>query len=159
MPTFDNSTQSGVNVMKLVRLPLIILGVLFVLQVIVQPLFLLEVPNGSAAAIAFGGSVENHVYEAGPHLKMPWQHAIIMKLQTVADARETTPTDSNNQAIGATVVPQIWIEPSAIPSLARNYGSFEGLIKSVVEPQINQATRGNVSLHTPEELKALTSAK
>jgi regulator of protease activity HflC (stomatin/prohibitin superfamily) len=152
MPSYDRQPESGVNVFKLVRTPLIILASLFVLQAIVQPLFLMEVPVGYGGALAFGGSVENRVFEAGPHLKMPWQHSILMKLRTVADARETTPADSNNQPIGATVVPQIWIEPSAIPALAKNYGSFDSLIKSVVEPQITQATRGTTSLHTPEDL-------
>lgn len=152
MPNYNDGSERGVNVMKLVRLPLIIVGALMALQLIIQPLFLLEVPVGYGAALAFGGSVEDKVLLNGPHLKMPWQHGVMMKLRTVADERQTNPTDSNNQAIGATVVPQIWIEPSAIPSLARNYGSFEGLVKSVVEPQINQATRGNTSLHSPEEL-------
>jgi len=75
-----------------------------------------------------------------------------MKLWTVAEARETTPGDSNNQPITATVVPQIWIEASAIPALAKSYGTFDSLMKIVVDPQINQATRGQTSLRTPEKL-------
>jgi regulator of protease activity HflC (stomatin/prohibitin superfamily) len=152
MPSQESAPQNTVNPLKLIRVPGIILATLIVLQVVVQPLFMLQVPLGYGAVLAFGGSVEDTVYLEGPHFKLPWKHAIFMKLRTVADARETNPTDSNNQSIGATVVPQIWIEPSAIPALARNYGSFESLMKSVVEPQINQATRGNTSLHTPEEL-------
>ncbi len=122
------------------------------LQLIVQPLFVLQVPAGYAAVLATGGSVEDTVYMPGPHLKKFWQHAIYVKLWTVAEPRETTPTDSNNQAIGATVVPQIWIEASAIPALVRNYGDLPSLLKSVVDPQINQATRGQSSLRTPEKL-------
>lgn len=152
MPSYENNPNPGVNLIKLVRLPLFLLATLFSLQVIIIPMFMLEVPVGYGAALAFGGSVEDKVYLAGPHFKMPWQHGIMMKLRTVADERQTTPTDSNNQAITATVVPQIWIEPKDIPALARNYGTFESLIKSVVDPQISQATRGNTSHHTPEQL-------
>lgn len=137
---------------QLVKWPMIITGTLFALQVIVQPLFLLTVPTGYGAALAIGGSVGDTTYMPGPHFKLPWQSAILMKLWTVAEVRETTPADSNNQPIGATVVPQIWIEPSAIPALARNYHNFESLMKAVVDPQISQATRAQTSLHTPEEL-------
>jgi hypothetical protein len=137
---------------QLVKWPVIITGTLFALQVIVQPLFLLTVPTGYGAALAIGGSVGDTTYMPGPHFKLPWQSAILMKLWTVAEVRETTPADSNNQPIGATVVPQIWIEPSAIPALARNYHNFESLMKAVVDPQISQATRAQTSLHTPEEL-------
>jgi Membrane protease subunits, stomatin/prohibitin homologs len=146
------SPNQNPGLLKIVRLPLMITLLMFVLQVIVKPLFMLEVPVGYGAALATGGSVHDGTYMPGPHLKWPWQHGIMMKLVTVAEPRQSTPTDSNNQPIGATVVPQIWIEPSQIPTLARNYGSFESLMKSVVDPQITQATRGNTSLHTPEQL-------
>jgi len=152
MSSHDENPNAGPSILKVVRLPLIILATLFVLQVIVQPLFLFSVPAGSGAALATGGSVQDDVYMPGPHFKLPWQSAIYMKLWTVAEPRETTPTDSNNQALNATVVPQIWIEAKDIPTLARNYGSFEAVIKGVVEPQINQATRGKTSLKTPEKL-------
>ncbi|MBS1998506.1 MAG: hypothetical protein JSS86_19410 [Cyanobacteria bacterium SZAS LIN-2] len=152
MSSFDQNPNPGPSVLKQVRLPLIILATLFVLQVIVQPMFLFSVPAGSGAALATGGSVQDDVYMPGPHFKMPWQSAIYMKLWTVAEPRETNPTDSNNQPVTATVVPQIWIEAKDIPTLARNYGSFEAVIKGVVEPQINQATRGKTSLKTPEQL-------
>jgi regulator of protease activity HflC (stomatin/prohibitin superfamily) len=148
----SDNQQPTIGLWKLIRIPVYITLALFVLQVIVQPLFMLEVPAGYGAALAVGGSVSDGYYMPGPHGKMPWQHAILMKLRTVAEPRETAPTDSNNQAITARVVPQIWIEPKDIPALARNFGSYESLMKSVVDPQINQATRGQVSLRDPEQL-------
>jgi regulator of protease activity HflC (stomatin/prohibitin superfamily) len=151
--TQDNDlAEAGSHPFKLVRLPVILTAVVFTLQVIVKPMFCTEVPVGYGGALAFGGSVENRVLDEGPHFKWPWQHTILMSLRTLADARQTTPTDSNNQAIGATVQPQVWIDPKAIPALARNYGTFDNVMKSVVDPQINQATRGTVSTHTPEQL-------
>lgn len=47
---------------------------------------------------------------------------------------------------------EFWIEPAAIPALARNYGDYESMMRSVVEPQINQATRGKTSQRDPEHL-------
>jgi regulator of protease activity HflC (stomatin/prohibitin superfamily) len=152
MSPHDEQNPTSPSLWKLVRIPALITIAFFVLQVIIQPLFIVAVPAGSVAVLAFGGSVDNETLEPGPHLKSPLKHAIYMKMWTIAEARETAPTDSNNQAITATVVPQIWIEPSAVPSLVRNYGDFQSLMKSVVDPQINQATRGQTSNHTPESL-------
>jgi len=148
----SNGAPKAFSLWSMLKVPAMVLLAMFVLQVIMQPLLMFSVPAGYGAALATGGSVQDGVFMPGPHFKLPWQSAIYMKLWTIADARETTPTDSNNQAISATVVPQIWIEPSAIPSLARNYGDFQSVIKGVVDPQINQATRGQTSLRTPEKL-------
>jgi regulator of protease activity HflC (stomatin/prohibitin superfamily) len=151
--SFENEHQDNtVSIWKSIRTPGLILAALFTVQAIILPLFVMSVPAGSAAVLAFGGSVEKTVLMPGPHIKMPWQHGIFMKLWTIAEPRETTPTDSNNQAITATVVPQIWIDPNAIPALVNNYGDFATLMKSVVDPQINQATRAQTSLRSPEKL-------
>jgi regulator of protease activity HflC (stomatin/prohibitin superfamily) len=153
MSSYDNNeTNQSYNIFKLAKTPLIVTGIFFLLQVIIVPLFLLEVPVGYGAVTAFGGSVDETVYLSGPHFVAPWKKALNWKLQTVVRPRDTTPTDSNNQPITAKVLPQVWIEPSAIPTLARNYGDYESMMKSVVEPQINQATRGKTSQRDPEHL-------
>jgi len=153
MNSYDNDTNlKTYNIFSLAKTPLILTGIFFVLQVIIVPLFLLKVPVGYGAATAFGGSVDEEVYLSGPHFVAPWKKALFWKLQTVVRPRDTTPTDSNNQPITAKVLPQVWIEPSAIPSLARNYGDYDSMMRSVVEPQINQATRGKTSQRDPEHL-------
>lgn len=153
MNSYDTpSNQNTYSIFELAKRPLIATVIFFVLQVIIVPLFLLEVPVGYGAATAFGGSVDSEVYLSGPHFVAPWKKALYWKLQTVVLPRDTTPTDSNNQPITAKVLPQVWIEPAAIPALARNYGDYESMMRSVVEPQINQATRGKTSQRDPEHL-------
>ena len=113
MSSYDNTNNPvTVSLWKLVRLPAIVVITMFVLQAIVQPFFMTAIPAGSVGVLAFGGNVGNDVLEPGPHFKPFWKSTIVMKMWTVAEPRETAPTDSNNQAITATVVPQIWIKPS-----------------------------------------------
>ena len=55
MDSFDEK-QPTTSIWKLVKWPVIITSIFFVLQVIVQPLFMLTVPAGYGAALAVGGS-------------------------------------------------------------------------------------------------------
>lgn len=155
MTSYDSNEQNPQptpSIWRLVRIPALILGGIMFLQLIVQPFFMFQVPAGYGAALTTGGDVAEDVYLAGPHFKLPWQSASYMKLITGVLPQETKPTDSNSQSLNATVVPQIWIEAKYIPTLLRAYGSYDVMLKSVVEPQILQATRGQTSHRTPEQL-------
>lgn len=155
MTSYDSNEQNPQptpSIWRLVRIPVYILAAILVVQLIVKPFFMFQVPAGYGAALTTGGDVHDEVYLAGPHFKMPWQSAAYMKLITAVLPQDTKPTDSNSQSLNATVVPQVWVEAKHIPILLRAYGSYQAMLKSVVEPQIGQATRGQTSHRTPEQL-------
>lgn len=147
----DNGlTPERKSVLKIVRTPAIILAALMSAQLIVQPFFMFSVPTGYGAALATGGSVHDEVFLPGPHFKMPWQSTYQMKTWPTVTTIKTVTSDSNNQPVTTYVAPQVWIEPAAIPALVRNYNTLENVMKTVVEPQVAQAIRGQTSNRTPE---------
>lgn len=148
----DGSNDERKSVLKIVRTPAIILGVLMSAQLIVQPFFMFSVPTGYGAALSTGGSVHDEVYLPGPHFKMPWQSAYQIKTWPTVATVKTVTSDSNNQPVTTYVAPQVWIDPAAIPALVRNYNSLENVMKTVVEPQVAQAIRGQTSNRTPEAI-------
>jgi regulator of protease activity HflC (stomatin/prohibitin superfamily) len=70
----------------------------------------------------------------------------------VAEPRDSNPRDINNQPLTAEIVPQLWIDPTAVPLLYKKIGDFAALKATIIDPQIQQATGASTPKFSPEGL-------
>jgi regulator of protease activity HflC (stomatin/prohibitin superfamily) len=159
-PTFsddDNAPRDYANlkslggIWSLVKKPVYTTLGMFALILFVK-LFVFSVPAGNVAVLRIGGDVGDTVFYPGPHLSMPWQSTVYYPTRTVSEPRDSNPRDINNQPLTAEIVPQLWIDPTAVPLLYKKIGDFAALKQTIIDPQIQQATGASTPKFSPEGL-------
>ena len=110
------------------------------------------VPTGHTGIVTTFGHVENQTFEAGVHIKAPWQQVVVMDNRIQKASVEMLCFSSDMQEVMATYTVNYQIEKANAQTIYKNIG--QDYYNIVIAPRIQQAVKDGIKKYNAEELIA-----
>ena len=110
------------------------------------------VPTGHTGIVTTFGRVENQTFEAGVHIKAPWQQVVVMDNRIQKAGLEMLCFSSDIQEVVTSYTVNYQIEKTNAQTIYKNIGP--DYYNIVIAPRIQQAVKDGIKKYNAEELIA-----
>lgn len=111
-----------------------------------------SIPTGHTGIVTTFGRVENDTYEAGIHLKAPWQQVIKMDNRIQKSVVELSCFSSDIQEVATVYTLNYQIEKANAQTIYRTIG--RDYYSTVIEPRIQESVKSVIAKYNAESLIA-----
>lgn len=128
----------------------VVLAVILVLAAVIFASCVTAIPTGHTGVVTTFGSVEDYTYDAGVHLKLPWQKVVMMDNRIQKQTVDLSCFSSDIQEVTMTYTVNYQINKANAQNIYKNIGTE--YYNTVIIPCITESTKVIAAKYSAEDL-------